>query len=61
MFMWEQYRELLVARKLTLADRFRDEYATTVHRVSRAHRKAVARRRAMRAEAAQEAIVVEEA
>ena len=45
LFMWEQYREVLVLSGLTLADRFKDEYNTTTLKVSRAHRKAVARRR----------------
>jgi len=46
LFVWERYREVLVAGGLTLADRLRDEYNTTALKVSRAHRKAVARRRA---------------
>jgi hypothetical protein len=54
LFVWERYREVLVAAGLTLADRFRDEYNTTTSRVSNAHRKAVARRRAT-ATATQEA------
>jgi hypothetical protein len=46
LFVWESYREVLVAAGFTLADRLRDEYNTTALKISRAHRSAVARRRA---------------